>query len=349
MNVFLVGAPHQLFNAIEARQQLQLGSNHLVVSLSGVYPASAFEPMLREYEWEHVEYARGESVLRSDERGRRQQFVQVLATLRDNYHQRRQLDAMARKLAGPERLILGNYGMYYMRHFANRIGGRDLILLDDGTATLGINQERRVLRGEEDGPELKVTRRQKLRKWMGFDTRHVPKVTFFTTYDLRLAEGDSLIRNEYTYFRGRAAMNEAGDEVFFVGQPMVEDGLVAMERLVASLREVKAHFRDERFVYLPHKREQPDKVRALQEALGVEVRRFDVPLEFQMSVRGTRPKVLASFFSSALENSRVIFGSLMRIKSFRMRPEDFAMRREEIASIYEYYAGKQSEHFEVVG
>jgi hypothetical protein len=101
-------------------------------------------------------------------------------------------------------------------------------------------------------------------------------------------------------------------------------------------------------IYLPHKRESADKVRLVEETFGFGVKRFGVPIEYQMSVRGTRPRVLASFFSSALENSRVIFGPLMQIKCFLMDPVDFPTRRDYVSVIYKYYESKQCEHFSVV-
>jgi hypothetical protein len=350
MNVFLIGTPHQLLNAIEARNSLGLTEDQVVLSLSGVYPRGAFEPILRDHAADRIHYV---GVMRAGGLGRVcsrwNPWFQRATMLLDELRQRQRLDAMARKLRGARTLILGNYGMVYMRHFANRIGCPNLMLLDDGTATLEVNQQRRLLAAGRGGVQGGKTRQQLWRDWIGFDSGHPKRVTFFTTYELDLAEGDSMIKNDYSYIRSLAAGVDAQECVYFVGQPLVEDSLISMERLLARFERVRAHFAGERFIYLPHKRERADKVRDLQERFQFEVKSFDVPIEYQMSVRGTRPKVLASFFSSALENSRVIFGPLVRIKSFRVDPEDFLGRREEIVSIYAYYAGKQSEHFEVIG
>jgi hypothetical protein len=349
MNVFLVGAPHQLLNALEARNSLGFTHNHLVVSLSETYSRAAFEPMLREYSWDHVEFVnaiQARPFVRTCSKS--SPWLQRILWVCDSYGQRVQLDRIARRVHRPDRVVLGNYGMIYMRHFANRVGSSEILLLDDGTATLGFNQERKRLSTGEPRSDGKQARRQRIRKRLGFDSSPLAKVTYFTTYDFDVVHPDSIIKNSYTFLRGLAASHAALDEVFFCGQPLVEDGLLTMDSFLAQVRRVKAHYGNANLVYLPHKRERSEKVSILQSELRLALRSFDVPIEYQMSARGTRPKILASFFSSALENSRIIFGPLLSIQCFRIEPTDFLYRQEEIASIYTHFAGKSSAHFELI-
>ena len=129
---------------------------------------------------------------------------------------------------------------------------------------------------------------------------------------------------------------------------MVADSLITSGTFFSYLGRVVRRFAGSKLVYLPHKGEREEQTRELERQFGLQTRRFDVPIEYQMSVRGTRPRLLASFFSSALENSRIIFGSLLPIQCFRMRPEDFLYRREGITQIYAHFASRQDAVFEVI-
>ena len=350
MNLFLLETPHQLMNALEARQRFPAKDNAAAIVLLKSYTKASFSPLLEDFSWTHTSWMirRPSSTVQSHDR-----FITAtvkrLAACRSDYLLRRQVDALAESMRSVSRLFLGNYNVGYMRHLAHRLADAEAVVLDDGTATLAIAKHRRESRFR-DRLSFMDTERSRLReKWAGLYTRSLPKITFFTTYDLDVEAPDAVMKNDYAFFRKMAAKHEPLDEVFFLGQPMVEEGFIRRDLFFSELRRVKEHFKNDHLIYLPHKREEAEKVDAIERDLGFGIRRFDVPIEYQMAVRGTRPRVLASFFSSALENSRIIFGPLMPIKCFRLNADDFPTRRDYVSLIYSHYASKQGEHFEMIG
>jgi len=349
MNHFLVETPHQVLNALEARERFALSSVSVTIITSTNYTRPVYEPILHEYKWASLSYIEPWNWAAGLKRsGIFRSIILRAGVFFEDLRRRQLLDGLAQRLPKADNLFLGNYGKLYMRRFAEQIQCKTIYVLDDGTATLSLNEERHRLRSQPGS--LRPTRAMyRLRnRLVGVDERHLDRVTFFTTYDLEAAEGDAVIKNDYRYLRSVASQHAPSDEVFFLGQPMVEDGLLTDEVFTGYMAKVVRHFEHSKLIYLPHKRECEEKTRKLEQRFGLSIRRFDVPIEYEMSVRGTRPRALASFFSSALENSRIIFGSLMPIHCFRIQTEDFLYRREEIAQIYSHFARRQDPSFEVV-
>ncbi len=348
MNLYFVDTPHQLFNAIEARQSFDEFDNRVVIMVSRPYPFHTFDMLLRDHTWTSTYRNWPIEINKMGGASTLSRWYRSVVGFYNEYGIRKMIDLVVCDITRVKRIFLGNYGQPHMKHLANRIRAESIYLLDDGTATIAINEERRKRKtvGARAG---RSGWRYRLRTgFLGFDLRPIENVVFFTAYDLLLADGDEIVRNDYRYFRGRSEKLDGTEDVYFIGQPMVEDGLMTLEDFTSHLERVKRHLAGKSVLYLPHKRERLDKVRTIQDILGFRTMSFDVPIEYQMSVRGPRPKILASFFSSALENSRIIFGRLMQIKCFRINPEDFMTRREDVSLIYAYYASKQSESFEII-
>ena len=353
MNVYLVETPHQLLNAIEAKHALELQNNLLLVITLEEYPREAYEPLIMGGEWQEVRFLptcieNRVAVARylKDHPSERVQGYFNTYELREL---RKLLDRHASALSRVENLFLGNYFRTYMRHFGNVVNPRRLCLLDDGTVTLSIHAMRERMHAgcgtySLDTPSF---RKELVTRLLGYRGRQAASLTFFTTYDLAMSNSDRIIRNEYRYFRQKAMSAAHGDEVFFLGMTMISEGCTD-ELYLECLEKVVRHFAGEKIVYIPHKCEPPERVERLRKALGLTVRRFDVPIEYQLCVRGPLPRVLASFFSSALENCRVIFGPHLDIKSFRIDPALFPLKPDFVRKVYNYYQSKSGRHFEVI-
>jgi len=344
MNVFMVETPHQLLNAIEAKNRFPRKDNHLVVVLSDEYTVRAYEPLINAGEWTRVHYVESKTDPRRglgkwlkrhpSARIRGYYMIYELSLLRKN------LTEIGRSLIRADDVFLGNYSVDYMRHFSNIIEHDTLYLLDDGTSTIFINKARKEAfqEGFKDSVINAIT---------GLKTGQSEQVTFFTTYDLDVKQGDSLVKNDYRYLRELAASATRTDEIYFLGMTLIVEGL-SRERYMEYLRKVLKYFCDEKIVYVPHKLEPPDKVEYIRDQMGLTVRKFPVPIEYQLTMGGTVPKMLASFCCSALENCRVIFGPELPIKSFYIDPEHCPHLSEFVSDIYCYFESKSSPHFEVV-
>jgi hypothetical protein len=350
MNVFFIETPLQLVNAIEAKHALELTDNHVVILLSDIYPVGLFRPLLGDEQWDSAQYVDSRVPARHalhrlrDHPSQRIRSYYETTELRDL---RKRLDALAGSLGVADALVLGNYCLDHMRHFANALSHEKLILIDDGTTTLDIADDRRRYAAGRS-PRVRRSRTDALVNFLiGWRLGHRDRATFFTVYDMDVGSADTLVRHSYDYLRGRASEFECNGEVLFLGQTIYYEG-ISEDAYLDELRRVGAHFAGDTLVYAPHKGEKPDRVERIRQELGWEIRRYDAPIEYQLAMRGPLPRILASFYSSALENCRLIFGSRLMIESVYLDPGLVPRAAAFVRSVYDYYESKTSEHFRVV-
>jgi hypothetical protein len=248
-----------------------------------------------------------------------------------------------------DNLFLGNLLQGHMQHIANRAKAKHIYLLDDGTDTLRVHALRN---GPESDPaicELSLLRRAKnlVRKALiDWDVRRIDSVTFFTSYELIVRPEDRFVRNSYAYWRKRQKNVPRREVVYFVGQPLVEDGYLTPAAYLDALARIIAHYRGRQLLYLTHRREAKANVAAIR-AMGIAVTNFELPIEVEMLL-GSMPRELSSFFSSALDNSRIMFGGNLKVTAFRINRGRFNPGHEFVDAIYDYLGAHSGPDFNVV-
>lgn len=339
-----MAAPHQILNAVEAKHHF--GDNDVaLVIMCDTYSSADFEPMVEEGEWQAVyviEDRDSPAVVSLNRHGllKRSYTLRRLAT--DTWRRNR-IDELAGNVAGVKRVYLGNYNPL-LCHFAQSFPDASVILLDDGTDTL-TNIEARRVRGQ--GASISLPARfSRLRLWLrnkaiGATSREPQSVTFFTTYDFDPTGSDSKVVNDYRWLRSLANASEVGNDVYFLGQPLAEDGWMTKENYYRYVAAIKEYFADQNLIYVPHKREADESVRYVQASLSIPVMRFKTPIEHALLNAPHRPKAVASLNSSALDNCRSIFGNTLHIYAFYVSPEHLLNRREFIQDIYDYFRSRR--------
>jgi hypothetical protein len=262
------------------------------------------------------------------------------------------LRVLASRYHGIKRVFVGDQKNSLMRHFANLSACEEVIALDDGSATLKYARER--IAGEEYLPVKWQKRAGHFLKSLFFGLRDakLKRLTFFSVYPVALPASDRLELNEFRYLRKQLAAQEITPEVYFLGGPLVEAGVLSEDEYLWHLLKVKARLGDQALVYVSHRREDPERVSRICHRLGWQVKLFDFPIEYQLAMLGSRPMQLASFYSSALENCRLIFNDLLPIVSFRLDPTRLACRNTPkgagIFMVYEHFERNQTPAFQVI-
>lgn len=270
MNVFLIETPHQLINAVEAREFFNLRDNYLIVIIKEEYTTDSYGRLIEPNDWKSVCYLS----LKSDPMSG---FLRKLSDsridrIRGYYNTyelkllRKALDRVSESLGKVERLFIGNYWIDYMRHFANCTPHREVYLLDDGTTTLAINKSRK-----ESGINKKSINRDKLKKGLinktiGLRDRHLNEVTFFTIYDLETRPSDRSVKHDYQYLRKKASVKQSNNVVYFIGMTLVDEG-IAQEKYLDYLAGVKHYFANEKFFYIQHWEEPPGRLEKIRNNL----------------------------------------------------------------------------------
>lgn len=339
MNIFLVLSPLQLINALEAKGFFGTKDNTLIVlrHTSQGYPLSMFKHLLNEADWDHVYYL--------------STFDSETVTLVNKVHwhyltfrMKLQLEKIAHSLGSVKGLFIGQYAEPIVRHFVNVLSYNTLYLVDDGTATLEVNDERAKLETGR-GPLTRTAMRSIL---LGLQRKQPKALTFFTVYDLTPLPGDKIILNRYTHFRNDVVETSVSNEVWFLGGPLVLDGYLSEEMCLCYLKEVRDFYRDRYFVYIPHSREPKATVELIRKLLDCEIRQFGLPVEFVLRDADPRPVELASFITSALTNCHILFGQTLQLTSFYLEPKDLLAHHGIVHHIYKQFQQEADPNFKVV-
>ncbi|MFH1143676.1 MAG: hypothetical protein V1774_03945 [Candidatus Eisenbacteria bacterium] len=356
-NLIVVETPFQLLNATEYRQRAGWDAPSLLVLLVPPFTRRNFAGLLRSAEWRSVTYLPVYSP-RDIAIGSRP--PEECGFLHEQYKNLRRLrlrgglDRFARRNGPVETLVIGNYlrgHKDYIRHLTNVVAHRQLVLVDDGTDTLTVSDQRRAaLEQKATACDTGGSRSWKERgrdRWLDFQTREAPALTYFSVYDLELPAADTFVKNDYRALRALAREARRTEEIYFLGQCLVADGYMPAATYRRAMTEVLAHFSTQRITYVAHPRESQGDLEALQ-GLGMEMTRFERPIEYELIVSGLRPQRLAGFFCSALENSRLIFGDDLPVTCFQLPSGLLDKNRPEVARIYEALTRHSGPHFTVV-
>ena len=360
-NIFLVESPLQVLNAVEAKNYFKLSNCHLIIHVGHTgFKTEMLNRIAMEGNWDKIHYL----IFRNDSMELEPSFLSsnLFYKIRSchydyiKYCNKKLINELANLYGETINIFLGNYlggHQEYMRHFANNVIHKNLYLLDDGTDALLIAKERKSLQTTISKP---VGTRKCLVKiksalhdaFIELNTSAAEKITFFSAYDLETTGPDCLIRNDYRYLRSRTPVLTLSNDIYFLGQCLVEDNSVDAEFYLDALITVKKYFKHDDIVYIPHPRESQEMISRIRKLSGYNVKRLDAPIEFEVSIGGRAPKVLAGFFTSALQNSLLILGKQVSIKSFYLPPECLKGYENLSTDVYDYFGSIKGQNIELV-
>ena len=192
---------------------------------------------------------------------------------------------LAPRLAAAGRLVLGDPFSRLIQLLLPLSPARELVLVDDGTATIGLaaalNEGRPLVRWHRSAPDgtpaagsaaaARATRR--------LTPRPGHEVELFTSMagPLPVPPGTHCTANRYTWARQRFGAPTLLPLVDLAGSSLVETGLIARDRYIEGVARLTERYGVSR--YLAHRREDPDKLRMLARAARVEIVEPQLPLE----------------------------------------------------------------------
>lgn len=356
MDLFVLDTPLQLLNALEARYHFGNRPSVLVLLHWPAWPKTVFERLLNEMEWQEITW------ISMDIERPAQRYLLIGPIVSDRlneyrwvyrqYIRRRCLDTALARFGQVDRLVVGNLFNQYMQHVAIRVHYSELVAVDDGTDTLRVATLRqKVVDIPKESPPIGLIQSIKQlvnRRYVDWDARQPQTVTFFTAYDLAVSTKDRLIKNDYRWLRKHVNGFNSNGQVYFLGQPLVEDGYLEESTYLEYLNKIVGYFDKKPVLYIPHKRESNRTVMLVEHKVGLATRSFGGPIEVILALDNECPDVLASFFCSALENCSILFGSSLMIIAFYLPPQALLYDDSPSESIYEYFRRRQNKFFRVV-
>ena len=336
--VFLIATPLQALNAIEARRHFKLGGEEC--QLVWFHSASEANDRQTEDILGQADWARTDTIHHSGRNFRcwKQRFDEV--------------NAAARSTDRGEYLFVGDYADDLMRHFAHAVRRRKVVVLDDGNATLLIDRARRnsgvpyFLLPHSFGGRIKHLIKT---RGCGMNRSVVDELTFFTIYDLDADDRTTVVPNTYAHLRSRLDLASRSDETFLLGDATPDKNQVKEDVYFDCLERALDHLGRSSVLYMAHRLEKAAKLKKIESRFGIPVRESTMPIECRLFLSASVPRVIAGFFSSALDSCRVLCGERTRIKSFYIDPAYCSPAiRGEIEGLHRHYESCRSGNFELV-
>jgi hypothetical protein len=241
-----------------------------------------------------------------------------------------ELLALASRVAPVGRLILGEYRLPLNWTFARALDltGADIVVVDDGTATLRINRVDGITGDDMPGPAS------------GLPYAPLDGVTFFSSYAdaLHASPHDTVIENRREMLRSRYADLPADESVVFVmGSPLVESGIMAggdIDIALALVDEARRWRPNAMVAYVPHRRESPAKRRTLGHYC--DVIDFARPYELVPPQVGRLPSHYVGTFSSLFGNLASLAPDRLHLRAYRIPEQAISpQHRAGVARCYD--------------
>lgn len=354
-DLFVVESPLQLINAQEAHFHFESGASGLLILTTEAFSRRQFDNVaaaLPGFPWTNIWYADIKTHFVDTAKWKSPHGT--LASLVDKYNDifrlanRRRLDRRLSSVPRGSRVFLGNYlneHKPYFRHIANAIDPREVILLDDGTDAILVNRQRvawadagGALKRESDGSLPGWSGRIKRsirRRYVDWDDRQYPTVTFFSAFKFETSSRDTHVSNDFQVLRSVQKLRTVSDEVYVLGQCLAEDGYLGREEYVESVAALCRCFAGRRLVYVPHPRESGDTIRGVVTCTGARVFNPGIPIEIALLSSSVLPEAIASFFCTALANCSVVFGDSLRAYAYELDSKGLRKNRSHVAAIYD--------------
>jgi hypothetical protein len=350
--VFLVKSPLQFLNALEARHAFGLAADECLLVLMADRKSRNQLSALVENDnsgWFGVQWL-AQAPLRMAP-GQKGEAPRPLPFWRNDIFNIFKLRSLARASGALGYVFVGDAGNPAMRHFASCARTAEVVLLDDGVATIKYARWRFSGTWGEGIRRSKKINQFLKRALLGLRDSLPAHLTFFSVYNFEVLDSDRHVSNQFSYLREKSAALALNDDVFFLGGPLVEAGILQEEEYFWHLQRACEYLSGASVRYVAHRRENPERIKRIEKTFGWQSVLFDYPIEYQLACVGPRPSLLASFISSALENCQTVFGDDLPIVSFRFNPEHFSAqdttKGRDVGAVYERYLASSGSAFVV--
>jgi len=307
--------PLQYINAIEAMNFYGLKNNILLV----IYPINRkniFDNIIEVKYWDKILFfeREEESLLNRNITkyfkwlNRCKEFIKLVDELDSTYKYF-------------DKLLIGNYIYETMLHIGNRLNSGEIILLDDGNATIDIANFR--IKGIQIFQTKRYSIKSKFRVYIkklffNYLTEGFLKVTYFTIYDIPILNDDKINKNPYKYIKSFYTAKKQKDIVFFLGGSLVENNIVKIENYFRFLLFVRQYFTNYQIEYIKHPGEHLIEIEKFLKMNEIIIVKPDLPFELYLMKLDKHPKIISGFLSTALINVSEIYGSIFKYILFEI-------------------------------
>ncbi|WP_456460273.1 hypothetical protein [Reichenbachiella sp.] len=335
-NIFIIESPLQLINAIEAREHFKSENikNTLIV-FEGVSSKNLdqIKSLVVIQEWDLF-------------------FTINKTNNRWNYSRPiRLLNSIIKKSPEVNCIFIGEYRSILMRHVANYARPKNIFLLDDGNFSLYI--QKRLLDGIKEYNRYNLIRKA-YDRMLKIRDQDILSINFFSVYEHNISSENRhrFIPNRYSFLKSKIRKKNKSNEVYMLGSITPEMNIFSLGYYMSTLKGAISFYkkRNLNVIYVPHRRENQDKLLKIKNDFKIEVRNYDLPIEQVLIFEEILPSKVSCFFSSALDNCYFLFGESIQIDSFQIDHNEILIEqyKERIKLNYEVYATYNPNIFNII-
>ena len=342
INLFLISTPFQLINVIEAKKELNI-SNTSSVAVFMAYAVNliSIKKIIDRSQWKEIYFINEdvEILKKHEENLKKRRLLPVLKKVISNFNK---IKEIIRKFNKIDNLIVGYYLNLENIHVMNSVKFKKLYLLDDGIATIEINNRRKMNMSFFKDQSRELYLKMAFKKYfLNYKIKHPPSVIFFTIYDIESRDSDTVIRHNYAEVKKLIQGLDKTEEVFFLGAPYSEihPEVLSETDYFNYLKGIVDYFKSNRLIYIPHKDESFEKLERIKTDLNITVKIIDLPIELFLLNQKEIPMTISGMATSALPNCKEIFGKGIEIVAIRISSEKIINKSTipAVENIYNYF------------
>lgn len=311
-NLFIIGTPFQLINALEAKQRFPSAINILILTINhsgGIN--QQISSILKQENWEE-EYI---YQINTYQRGANSQYIKTLKLIKSEFE-------IANLFIGHFRIFNQQIAFYYLKP-------DKFFLLDDGVATTTTQ----TLYLSKSKMEYDAPLPSLIKKYIKFLIRGIvckfpydlyKYTNLFTSYRFLKphSKKQEVLYHSFEYFSSvykSSTIPTISDTIYFIGQPC--GPFCRDEKEYISLfKNIKSFLckNDYHIVYIAHKLDSKEFLDKLSQSQW-EIKNLDQIIEIYLLTQKIKPIKIISFVSSALFNLATLFPDT-EIESIDIRP-----------------------------
>lgn len=352
-NIFLISTPLQLINAIEARHHFNLANSDSIIIINA-YAANltSIQNLLNIEDWASIIYVESSAEQQREHESNLKSY-KLYPVIKKLIASKKKLNSIISSVGKIRCLFVGYYLSLENLHFINSTSHEQIVLLDDGIATIEINRRRKYRQSLYNAWSLEFLVKALMKRILfGYKLYHPDRVTYFSIYKIDVPQSDKLICNNYVFIRQQIGLKSQSEIAYLLGQPLSEINpkIIKEEKYLYYVERILAHLKPLKVIYIPHRDEDKSKVSRMVNRLGVEVLEIQVPFEWFLIHSIERPSKIAGLVTSALPNCKSLFGGEIEIISFKMNDKDYISSglTKSIIDTYKYFESASDDNFHVL-
>ncbi len=313
-SLFLVNSPLEMISAIEARAHFSITKTKLLLYISDTDKKVIRFLLKKSGKWDDIKWISRKSYYGLS-------WIRLIKKLKkENYN-----------------YFLSPIGSL-TSHFLFNLKFKKHYFLDDGTLTLtladyykknkDISKKMSLFEGK-DKYGIKYNLIEWLHKIFNHKFRGVHVApNFFTFFDIKDWEGQTVILNNFNWFNSLSNNKEASkkiDEiVYIIGTALVTDKILSLEYYISILKKMKNKYSDKKIIYIFHRRETKEQLKKIKKETGILIQENEYLIEIDFFMNNIIPTHIVGTVSTALFTLKKIYGHNLKIDTFSIETNQIA-------------------------